>query len=82
MQELFRDENYLSLIEIIIYTNSDKKSSEIYLLFEKLIDKGFINSEFFNNILENGDFFEIINRYLDKSLIDCTSKNDCKTLLI
>lgn len=82
MQELFRDENYLSLIEIIIYTNSDKKSSEIYLLFEKLIDKGFINSEFFNNILENGDFFEIINRYLDKSLIDCTSKNDCKTYTI
>jgi hypothetical protein len=82
MQELCKDENYLSLIEIIIYTNRDKRSSEIYLLFKKLIDKGFINREFFNNILENGDFFEIINRYLDKSLIDCTSKNDCKTYTI
>lgn len=78
MHKAFENKDYLELIEIIIYTNSDKTSSEIYLLFKKLIDKGFINSEFFNNILENGDFFEIINKYLDKNLINCKSKEDCK----
>ena len=63
MKETLEDENYISLIEIIISKNSDKKYDEICDLFEKLVEKGFINRDFFYTIKGNGYFLEIVDRY-------------------
>lgn len=63
MKETLEDENYISLIEIIISKNSDKKHDEICDLFEKLVEKGFIDRDFFYTIKGNGYFLEIVDRY-------------------
>ncbi len=63
MKETLEDENYISLIEIIISKNSDKKYDEICDLFEKLVEKGFIDRDFFYTIKGNGYFLEIVDRY-------------------
>ena len=63
LKETLEDENYISLIEIIISKNSDKKYDEICDLFEKLVEKGFIDRDFFYTIKGNGYFLEIVDRY-------------------
>jgi hypothetical protein len=63
LKETLEDENYISLIEIIISKNSDKKYDEICDLFEKLVEKGFIDRDYFYTIKGNGYFLEIVDRY-------------------
>ncbi|WP_198305922.1 hypothetical protein [Arcobacter vandammei] len=81
MKSKISSEDYLYLIEIIISTNNQRKSSEIFNIISKMVDNRYINYEEFKKIILDNSYFALIKKHLDPDLIDCEDYENCRELL-
>ncbi|MDN5088508.1 hypothetical protein [Aliarcobacter butzleri] len=63
-------EDYLSIFETIILSNSSKKLSEIIDLLNNLVVKKYIEMDILNQYLKSEDFNFYIKKYLKEEQID------------
>ena len=63
-------EDYLSIFETIILSNSSKKLSEIIDLLNNLVVKKYIEMAILNQYLKSEDFKFYIKKYLKEEQID------------
>ena len=63
-------EDYLSIFETIILSNSSKKLSEIVDLLNNLVVKKYIEMDILNQYLKSEDFKFYIKKYLKEEQID------------
>lgn len=66
----FKIEDYLMIFEILISSNNLQKLSEILKIFNKIVEKEYIDKEIFNYFLRSGIFEEYIEKYLKLELIN------------
>lgn len=81
MYEIKEYEECLYIVEIIISTNNKRNSSDIFRILTKMVKCKYIKEEFFNKIMNDFIYFELIEKYLEPSLIDCKNIESCLKML-